>query len=214
MAPDRPGKTTRQVLLPLPGPIETIAIATEFKSTWLVSSLEGLRCNGHFERYLQALEAHHDEILTCVAGSWLSIAVVRSHYEACERLALSPEELETMARSGGSVRRAWHAALIAATERPGSSIWTILPQLHKLWLRSANGGAAAVVQTGSHAAEVEYVGCELFDIAYFREAVRAVLLLLGEHMCNEISVDSLPSKEGQAAFRMKWRSTKAEQVGR
>jgi hypothetical protein len=115
-----------------------------------------------------------------------------------------------MARSGGSVRRAWHAALISAAERPGTSIWTILVQLHKLWLRSANGGAVSVIQTGPSSADLEYVGCELFDIGYFRLAVRSVLLLLGEHLCNEVSVDVLPrpGAQGRATFRMKWRSTK------
>jgi hypothetical protein len=130
---------------------------------------------------------------------------VRAHYEACERLALTPEDLDTMARDGGTVRRAWHAAIVAAAQVPGADIWNVLAQLHKLWLRSANGGAAAVYQLGSTRARVEYVGCELFDIEYFREAVRAVLLILGSHMSEGFTVvTQSQSERGCVDYHLKW----------
>ena len=65
--------TGQTVVLPFPGPLESIPQATEFRSTWLTSSLEGLRQHGHFERYLTLLEGYQDEILTSVAASWIPL---------------------------------------------------------------------------------------------------------------------------------------------
>jgi hypothetical protein len=185
------------VVLPFPGPLESIPQATEFRSTWLTSSLEGLRQHGHFERYLTLLEGYQDEILTSVAASWIPLEVARTHYQACERLQLKPEQIEAMARAGGNVRRAWYANTIASAQRPGVTVWVILQQLQKFWLRSANGGAVAVFQLDANSARLHYVGCSLFDITYFREAFRVVLLLLVRHVDPNIVMTTLPSRNAQ-----------------
>ena len=73
----------------------------------------------------------------------------------------------------------------------------MLPQLQKFWLRSANGGAVAVFQLDASSARLHYVGCSLFDIAYFREAFRVVLLLLMRHVDPKIVMTTLPSRNAQ-----------------
>ena len=194
-------------VLPFPCAREDVPRATEFRSTWLASSLEDLRLQGHFERYLTLLESHREEILTSVAATWIPLAVARSHYRACDALRLSAEQIETMARGGGSVRKAWYANTIAAAQRPDTTIWTVLPQLQKLWLRSANGGAVAVHQLDSNSAHVHYVGCELFSNGYFREAFRAVLLLLMRHVEPHAALATLPGgKADEVEFRLSWRA--------
>jgi hypothetical protein len=193
------------VVLPFPGPRESIPPATEFRSTWLTSSLEGLRKHGHFDRYQTLLRNHQDEILTSVAASWIPLAVARAHYEACERLQLDSDQIEAMARAGGDVRRAWYANAINAAQRADTSMWMVLAQLQKFWLRTANGGAVQVVQLGPQTAHLHYVGCQLFNIAYFREAFRVVLMLLMQHVERDAVVTTQPgSPLNGVEYRLRW----------
>ena len=195
-----------EVFLPLPSAREDVPFVSEFRSTWIVSSLTGLRANGHFDAYLRALRAHRTELLSCVAGSWLPLHVVRAHYEACQTLGLSEQDVLSMALGeGGDVRRTWHASVIGAAKREDATPWAVFVNLHKLWLRGANGGACAVYRSGDHQARIEYVGCELFDIPYFRHAVRAVLVIFAGHVCPELRAMTLPQQEpGQISYQLRW----------
>jgi hypothetical protein len=200
--------------LPFPGPRASIPATTEFRSTWIVSSLESLRACGHFEQYRAHLPDHQDEILSCIAGAWLPIAAARSHYRACDALNLTPEQALAMVRSsGGQIHRFWHASLISSAERAGASPWEVLSQLHRVWRRGANGGAVAVFRRGNREARAEYVGCELFDIPYFRRAVGRMLFALGERFAEKLSVEDAPTSESDpalaklndsAAYRLRW----------
>lgn len=170
-----------EAIVPLPGPRSSIPPATAYRSTWVVSSLDALRSHGHFESYLGELREHRGEILSCVAGTWLPMPVVRAHYQACDALALTEEQITEMALGPGArVRRAWYSRLIVAAEKSKGDPWTVLAQLDRTWHRGANGGASAVFRVGPKEARVEYVGCELFRIPYYCQAVRAVLLALVE----------------------------------
>jgi hypothetical protein len=196
-----------EIVVAFPGPVESIAPTTEYRSTWLVSSLEGLRQQGHLDRYLDLLSAYRDEILQTVAGAWVPIEVARAHYEACDRLGLTAPEIEHMARAAGTIRRQWYSALIATAERGEATVWTVLPQLYKFWQRSATGGAVTVFSLGTNRARLEYVRCELFDIAYFREAMRVVLLLLGEHVCEDLKIrSSVTTTPGSVVYQLQWRA--------
>lgn len=195
-----------EVLLPLPSAREDVPPVTEFRSTWIVSSLTGLRSNGHFEAYSRALRSYRTELLSCVAGSWLPMHVVRAHYEACQTLGFSEQDALSMAvGEGGEVRRTWHASVIGAAKRDDATPWAVFANLHKLWLRGANGGACAVYRAGDHQARIEYVGCELFDIPYFRHAVRAVLVIFAGHVCPELRIVTLPQQEpGEISYQLRW----------
>ncbi|HEX6245251.1 MAG TPA: hypothetical protein VFZ61_30220 [Polyangiales bacterium] len=58
---------------------------------------------------------------------------------------------------------------------------------------------------GEREAVVHYVGCALFDIRHFRHAVRAVLCVLGGHVCEELQVVPLPQERpGSSAFHLRW----------
>jgi hypothetical protein len=208
---DRMAATKDEVVLAFAGVVEQIPRATEFRSTWLASSLQGLRQRGHFEHYVSLLSGHQDEILNAVAAAWVPVAIAQVHYETCERLGLPPGEVEAMARDSGAIRRQWYATIIASAYRDDTTIWTILAQLQKLWLRSANGGAVAVYRLGPKRARVEYARCALLEIAYFREALRVVLLLLGEHICDGMTIVQAPTRlpEG-AAYAMQWSNTRTE----
>jgi hypothetical protein len=195
-----------ELLVPFPVARSAIPRATAFRSTWVVSSLAGLRLHGYFDRYREGLAEYESEILSCVAGSWLTIKVARAHYEACQSLGLRQEDvLEMAAGEAGSVRRTWHASMIGMAQREDATPWTVLSTLHKVWLRGADGGAVAVWRCGERQARVEYVGCELFDIAYFRHAVRAVLFIFAQHVCGGLQVTASAQQEpGQVCYQLRW----------
>ena len=124
------GADREETILALPDPRTAIPSVTAFRSTWVVSSLESLRLGGYWDRYLEKLVDHRDEVLSCVAGVWLPIDVARAHYRACDALGLSSEDMSALGRGpGGQVRRAWHATLIAAAGKPEISPWDVLPQI-------------------------------------------------------------------------------------
>jgi hypothetical protein len=195
-----------ELILPFPGPRKGIPTATAFRSTWVVSSLESLRSGGPWERYLEQLLEHRDEVLSSVAGVWLPMSVARAHYRACDALGLSSEEVAALGRGpGGQVRRAWYATFIAAVGKPDASAWPILSQLDRMWQRSANGGAVAVFRLGARQVRIEYVGCELFDIPYFRQAVRTVLLALADHFGGRSVVRTVPQPTSdECHYHMQW----------
>ncbi|MGO9000310.1 MAG: hypothetical protein ACLQVI_43850 [Polyangiaceae bacterium] len=206
MVEPREPRAREELIAPFPVPREEIQPATAYRSTWLVSSLQTLRERGHFESYRRQLTAHHDEILSALAGSWLPIAIARSHYEACDRLGLDIEEQLTMGRKvGNRAQGTILSSAVRAARGVGVTPWTIIPQFDRLYRRGANGGAAAVFKLGPKEARVEFVGCELFDIDYFRNAFRGVLLNVGSLFCERQYIHDVPRRRrGEAIFKLQW----------
>jgi len=180
--------------------------ASQFRSTWIVSSLQSLRERGHFERYLAGLAAHKAEILECVAGTWLPLRVAHAHYAACDALRLATEEQLAMGRAvGGRAQGSILQTAAKAARGAGVTPWTILPQFDRLWRRGANGGVIAVTKTGPKEARVEIVGCALFDVDYFRNAFRGVLLGIGDLFCRTPYVHDVGRRiPGEAMFQLQW----------
>ena len=130
-------------------PIDLIPPTTRFRSTWIVSSLEGLRERGCFDRYERQLIDYRDAILSAVAGVWLPVDVVRAHYEACEK---------------------------------------------------AEGGAIGVSRLANNRRRIDYVGCSLFEIAYFRRAVRFMIQFVVAHNAARATVRELPERKAHTCF--------------
>lgn len=195
-----------EIILPFPAERESIPPATAYRSTWIVSSLQTLRERGHFEAYRRNLAAHHDRIFSALAGSWLPMDVARAHYEACNRLGLGLEEQIAMGLGvGGRAQGTLLSTAVKAARGAGVTPWTIIPQFDRLYRRAANGGAAAVFKLGPKEARGEFVGCELFDIDYFRHAFRGVLLNVGALFCEKLYIHDMPRRRrGEAVFRLQW----------
>jgi hypothetical protein len=171
-----------------------------------VSSLQALRERGHFERYSENLTRHREEILTCVAGTWIPMHIARAHYQACEALGLTlAEQLEMGKSVGDRAQGSLLATAVKAARGAGATPFTIFPQFHRLWLRCADGGAAAVFRLGPKEARAEFVGCELFDIDYFRSAFRGVLLGMGQLFSRTPYVHDLSRRaRAQGIFQLQW----------
>src|SRR5947199_350480 len=81
------------------------------------SGLRGLalRERGHFERWSQLVDPRHkDAIVYTPAGVWMPVAISEAHYDACDRLGLSADEILAM---GNAVARMTQKTVLALTLR-------------------------------------------------------------------------------------------------
>lgn len=188
-----------------PKPLGTALQARAFRSTWIVASLESMHSSVHWPRYLAALREHREEVLSSVAGAWCPMPVARSHYLACDALSLSSADVTAVFDGpGGRIRQAWYAPFIAFAKEADMP-WEVLARLEPMWLRSCDAGAVTIVRLAEREARVAFAGCELFDIAYFRESVRNVLFALFRHACDDHEVRVLPqSAPGGGTFAVRW----------
>jgi hypothetical protein len=211
-----PEPQEERLLASYPADLSSVTRVTEYRSTWIAASRDLLLSLGLFDRYESALRridrercpGAEEAILSAVANAWLSMPVVRAHYDACQTLGLSESEVlaNALSEEGGQVRRAWHAQLIAAAQKPGVTSFTMLSQVPKWWARYANGGGMAVYQQGPQQARMEYRACELFEVPYYIHAVRATLVSFASRFCKELTVKSAAQPSAEVfSFVLRWR---------
>jgi hypothetical protein len=155
-----------EILVPFP---DRVAPVTHVRSTLLTASLQALRQQGHFDRYLQGLPArYHDALLLNVAGQWLPVDVGVAHYRACEALALDAAQLDAIGSEVG--RRAQGTFLGTLVRATGMTPWPALLQAPRLMARLFQGGGVEVAKLGPKEARVVCSGNPLATIPYFRVA--------------------------------------------
>jgi hypothetical protein len=171
-----------------------------------VASLQSLREHGHYERYEGLLRDRREEILSCVGGGWLPMSVARVHYEACDALGLTLRQQFEMGHSVGErARKSWFSSALKVARGVGVTPWSLAPYLNKLHQRTIDAGGVAVFRLGPKEARVAYVGNELLDIHYFREASRGLLHAIGEMFCETMYSRELPERRsGEVTFRLQW----------
>jgi hypothetical protein len=159
-------------------PRAEVTPVTHWRSTWVTSSLQTLRSHGFFERYVEALpEEHRGTLPLTVAGVWMPVATARAHYQACHALGFSQSEARELGlavgeRAQGSILR----TAVALVKGVGVDGWSLMNHVPRIWERGARGGAVAVYKVGPKEANVEVLGCELFEVPYFRAAFHGVVL--------------------------------------
>jgi len=180
--------------------------ASAFRSTWVVSSLDGLRGCGHFDRYQTYLGEHRNTLLGCIAGTWLPIAVAAEHYRACERLRLADDEYARVAKAGSQVRMQWNARVVAELQAAHATPWDAIAQLQRTWRRAVDGGAFCAFKLDEHQARATFVGCELLDIAYFRRAVQFMVHAMCAYKGKNLHVQEVPARDpGSATYLVTWK---------
>ena len=184
-------------------------LATEVRSSLLLSSIQSLRQKGLGDRYEANLAPEvRETLLTCVAGVWLPMAVGIAHYEGCQALGLSlSDEVAIGYQVSERIQGSLLGLLARAAKGAGTTPWTILANVNRLWDRVFQGGAGvSVTQVGPKEARVELVGLPLLQVPYFRHAYRGAFLAAVELLSEKAYVGEV-GKRGETTsttYRVSW----------
>lgn len=197
-----------EVFLPFPAERSTIALATEFRSTWLISSMRSLKERGLFEHYMKELPPDlHETMTSLVAGVWIPVKIAVAHYEACDRLGTSYVDQLNLGREASTRAQATvFSTMLRLTKQAGVTPWTVLAQVQRLWDRMFKGGGVGAWKLGPKEARVEFVGCPIAKVPYFRVGLQGVLLGVGEMFCQKLYLQEIPSlcTRSTLGFRGSW----------
>jgi len=183
-----------EIVLALPSPRASIARASQVRSTWIASSLRGLRERGHLERYFALLpEAYHEPVKTTAAGVWLPVDVAMAHYDAADRLQLSVNEILEL---GTNATRTAHGGVVNVLRTlaggAGATPWSLLAQLQRIWEKTWIGAAVGVTKLGPKEARIEIVQ---FPPAIYRQCrvgIRGVAIGMAEIFCAKAYAQEVP----------------------
>ena len=197
-----------EVIVPFRATPATLGVATQCKSTLIVSSVRALQDNGYFDRYVTQLDPRHKEtVLTCIAGTWLPIEAAIAHYTACGALGLAVAEQVRMGASvADRIQRSLLNTVVRIAAGSGASPWTALEHFHKFYDRMFDRGGTQVVKVGPKDARVEIVGLPLASVPYFVNAYRGVIQAGGALFMTRAYASALPAYASPTslAFRIAW----------
>jgi hypothetical protein len=204
----RPDDPNAEPFAGFQGPKHRAPVATEFRSTWLASSLRALRERHLLESYFAALTpAYSDIVRSSIAGAWLPIDVAIAHYHACDGLGLST--LDQLA-IGAEVTRfaqttSFGLTLRIATEM-GVTPWACFQVQQRLWRAVWRGGDVSVFRLGPREARVEILGWPCSAIAYCRIAMRGMLNAQTALFCRKSYVAEVSSlcTASTLGYRVAW----------
>lgn len=157
----------REIIIPRANPVVR---ATGVRSTLIQSSLATLKTLGYFERYLQLVSpVHRETIIGTIAASWLPIEVGMAHYQACEELQLSDDQLLAIGELvGDRMQGAFMETLTRAARSIGVTPWLLLKRFDVLWGRLLQGGSLQLTKVGPKDLLIEISGASLPRFSYFR----------------------------------------------
>jgi hypothetical protein len=198
-----------EVHLPFPAPSKALLpLTTQFRSTWLTSSVRAVKGRGRWGDYLAALpREYHDAVENSVAGVWLPVNVAIAHYDACDQLNFTPMELFAI---GGEVHTTAQASvfsmLVKLATGAGATPWTATSQFNRLWSRVWVGGGVAVYKLGPKEARLELAGWQCSRSTYIRHAMRGVVTGMLEMFCRKAYMTDIPRlcTPTSLAYRCAW----------
>jgi hypothetical protein len=189
-------------------PRERVPMASQIRSTLLVSSQQSLRKRGHYERYLSLADAAaREELASLVVGVWHPIAVGIAHYSACEQLALSEQELIDI---GSDVQERLRSSIMLSLTRAARGVgvtpFTALGQAPKFWARTFVGSEVQLDRLGPKDLRLTLAGFPFAQIAYNRVTFRGILQSLVMPLCRSASVREARECAGPASigWRVAW----------
>jgi hypothetical protein len=168
------------------------------RSTLISSSVQTLRENNLFDRYLPHLpKSFHDAVLLTIAPTWLPLDVAMAHYAACDALSLGEAELERIGESvSARIMGTFLGTLVRSSRNIGATPLIPLKQYDRLWSRLMSGGVCVVKQTGPKDAVVQSHGVPMFEYRYFRVAYQGVVRGSLGMFAKKVITRSLPGTGG------------------
>jgi hypothetical protein len=198
-----------EVFLPFPGGSRALVPPlTHVKGTWLAAAVLGLRGDGRFDAYQANLDARYRDVLTnVVTGDWHPIDVLLAHFDACERLQMTPGEVLAIAEHVSG--RAQGGVLELTARLAASTVvtpWVVMAQLNRLWSRMARGGGLGVFKLGPKEARVELVQFPGSRFRYCQLSMRGILQGSLALFCRRVFVTEVPgfTSPTQMAVRVAW----------
>jgi hypothetical protein len=189
-------RAPEEVHLPFPAPTkDLVPLATQFRSTWLTSSVRAIKDRGRWDEYLSYLPGqHHQAIEDTVAGTWLPSEVAVAHYEACDKLHFTQLELIAIGRDvHDHANASVLSLLVKLAGGAGVTPWNAFSQFNRLWSRVWVGGGVGVFRLGPKEARMEIVGWACSRSTYIRHAFRGVTVAMLEMFCTKAYVQDLPA---------------------
>jgi hypothetical protein len=162
----------REIVIEYPRPPAPARPLTRVRSTIVTSALSALRERGHLDRYLAALDPTNRElIVTTVAGTWLPLDLVMTHYVACESLGLSNDECFAI---GSAVGSRMHESVLHLVRSLASGVgvtpWNAAARYDSFWTRLFDGGGFRLTKVGPKEGLTEFFQLPIARFAYFRSA--------------------------------------------
>jgi hypothetical protein len=152
-------------------------VVKHVRSTLISSSVQTLRENKLFDRYLTYLpKEFHEAVLLTIAPTWMPVEVAMAHYGSCDALNLAESELERIGESVSSrIMGTFLGTLVRSSRNVGATPLIPLRQYDRLLSRLMSGGSCIVKQTGPKDAVVQSHGVPMFEYRYFRVAYQGVV---------------------------------------
>jgi hypothetical protein len=196
---------TEEVVVPFSVPIVAM---THARSTVILGSAASVRAAGRWDDYVAALPAvHRDAILRTVAGAWIPVDVAKAHYDACDALAFSHDEIAANGkRTFDAVGGTLFGAILRMAKTAGVTPWTFVERIPRFWSRSYDGGGVQIAKLGPKEARIQLVAVPLLDSRYFRGALRALLTVVLERFCTKAYVTEAQTSRPSSSvtLRVQW----------
>ena len=177
-----PGGASREVIVARDarrGPLKAV------RSLLLQSSLAELKNLGLFDAYLSHMDAEAlAQIQANIGPGWLPSELAVAHYSACDRLALTPSELEEVGtRASKRFQGGMLSTFASAARQSGFTPWLVMAAYSRIADRMFDGSSAEFVKVGPKDLEVGVRGNPLFGSRYFCSAygvvTRSAFFVLG-----------------------------------
>jgi hypothetical protein len=138
----------------------------------LQSSLTMLEEEGHYERYVKLMDPKKlEELRSTLAPGWIPIALAHAHYQACDDLGLTEDEI---ARLGQRIGLKLHETMLvhSGKRNPGADfdLWEATGALYRTYARTYEGGSLQVAKLGPKDKLLELKGFSLSRHRYYRIA--------------------------------------------
>jgi hypothetical protein len=196
------------LFLPFRFPSSRTPLATQIRSTVIVSGLQAVRARGIYEAYVAhlALDARAD-IQSLIAGVWSPLALGLEHYRAMDRLALDVAAVDAIgAEVADRLNRSALSIAVKMSKEAGVTPWTALSHAHRITDINWRGSDVMVEKLGPKEARYEWIGQPCASVPYFVAGFAGFLRALLNLFCSKVFVRILPKRSSAtaASYRLSW----------
>jgi len=155
------------------------AVAHSVRGSLIASSLQTLRELGHYDRYIACLPAEfHEQVLFCLASSWLPVEAAMAHYAACDAMELSESELVMIGENVSQrIMGTFLGTMLRSSRTFGASPtpWVPFKQYGRIIDRVLSGGVHRIYELGPKDALIEHAGIRMLRYRYFRSGILGIV---------------------------------------